>query len=90
MKYVRFYGNNGYCGCDYEEYVMFDDECPIEEIDDYSAQLAYENAESFEYIARGGWDSDWESEDEREFYYEDALSYCGWEYCTEKEFLKNQ
>ena len=85
MKYVRFYGGNGYCGCDYEEYVMFDDDCPEDEIENYSSQLAYENAENFEYVVTG-WNEDWESEDDRESYYDDVLSYCGWDYCSKKEF----
>lgn len=37
MKYVHFFGSNGYCGTDYDEYVMFDDDCPESEIDNYSA-----------------------------------------------------
>lgn len=88
MKYVRFYGGNGYCGCDYEDYVVFDDNCPEREIDDYSEQLAYENAENFEYVVTG-WNSDFETEDDRELYYEDALSYCGWDYCSKEEFEEN-
>ena len=32
MRYVRFYGSNGYCGTDYEEYVAY--------VDDYNATLA--------------------------------------------------
>ena len=89
MKYVRFSGGNGYCGCDYEEYVMFDDDCPEDEIENYSIELAYQNAESFEYVETG-WDSDFEDENDREMYYENALSYCGWDYCSEKEFNENK
>ena len=88
MKYVRFYGGNGYCGCDYEEYEKFEDEVTEEEIDEYSSEIGYENAETYEWVVRG-YDSDWESEEQAEWYYEDALSYCGWEYCTEEEFLEN-
>ena len=87
MKYVHFWGGNGYCGCEYEEYVMFSDEFPEEEIDDYSAELAYQNAEFFEYAATG-WYDDFETEDDREAYYEDALSYCGWNYCSKEEYIK--
>ncbi len=89
MKYVRFSGGNGYCGCDYEEYVMFDDDCPEDEIENYSIELAYQNAESFEYVETG-WDSDFEDENDREMYYENALSYCGWDYCSEEEFNENK
>lgn len=89
MKYVRFAGGNGYCGCDYEEYVMFDDDCPEDEIENYSIELAYQNAENFEYVETG-WDSDFENEYDREMYYENALSYCGWDYCSEEEFNENK
>jgi len=87
MKYVRFYGDNGYCGCDYEEYISFEDNITEEEIEAYSNDIAYQNAESYEYMLTGR--MNWENEDERESYYEDALSYCGWEYCTKEEFLEN-
>ena len=88
MIYVRFWGGNGYCGCDYEEYDKFEDDITEEELNDYSREMGYENAETYEYVVRG-YDSDWESEEECEEYYEDALDYCGWDYCTEEEFLKN-
>lgn len=89
MKYVRFYGGNGYCGCDYEEYVMFDDDCPEDEIENYSSQLAYENAETYEYVVTG-WNEDWESEEDRDWYYEDVMEYCGWDYCSQEEFEESQ
>lgn len=84
MKYVHFSGSNGYCGTDYDEYVMFDDDCPESEIENYSAELAYRCAEEFEYLAY------WNDEEDVEIYYENALSYCGWDYCTEEEYLKNK
>jgi hypothetical protein len=67
---------------------MFDDDCPESEIDDYSAELAYQCAEEFEYLETG-WDDDFENEDAREAYYENALSYCGWNYCSKEEYIKN-
>ena len=88
MKYVRFYGGNGYCGCDYEEYEKFEDDITEEELNDYSREMACENAETYEWVARG-YDSDWESEEESEEYYENALDDCGWDYCTEEDFLEN-
>jgi len=88
MKYVRFYGGNGYCGCDYEEYYQFSDDCPEEEIETCSMDLGYENAENYEYVVTG-YDEDFETEDDRQQYYEDALSYCGWDYCTKEEFEEN-
>lgn len=83
MKYVQFWGDNGYYCCDYEMYEKFEDEITEEEINAYSNELAYENAEIYEYI------SDWETEEELEEYYEYALSHSGWDYCTEEDFLEN-
>ena len=80
MKYVLFWGSNGYCGCDYEEYEKFEDDITEEEIEEYAIELAYQNAESYEYII------DYDDVDE---YYEEVPSYCGWDYCTEKDFLEN-
>ena len=88
MKYVRFYGGNGYCGCDYEEYHVFDDDMSESEIETYAIELGYENAENYEYVVTG-YDEDFETEDDRQQYYEDALSYCGWDYCTKEEFEEN-
>ena len=88
MKYVRFYGGNGYCGCDYEYYESFDDDTSENEIETYATELGYENAESYEYVVTG-WNEDFETEDDRQEYYEDALSYCGWDYCTKEEFEEN-
>lgn len=88
MRYVRFYGGNGYCGCDYEEYHAFGDDVTEEIIEAYSLDLAYENAETYEYVVIG-WNEDWEDENDRESYYEDALSYCGWDYCSQEEFNEN-
>ena len=88
MIYVHFQGRNGYSGCDYEEYQAFEDDMTSQEIDEISNELAYENAETYEYIDRG-WDNEWESEEDREFYYENAMSYCGWEYCSQEEFEEN-
>ena len=54
MKFIRFYGSNGYSGCDYTEYQIFDDDITEEELNEISAELAIAYAESFEYIAAGG------------------------------------
>ena len=79
MKYVHFFGSNGYCGTDYNEYECFENNVTEEEIEEYSTEFAYLNAESYEYMV---------SSDDVDEYYEDALSYCGWEYCSEEEYLK--
>lgn len=88
MKYVMFFGNNGYCGTDYEEYVAFEDGVSENEINDMSNEYAYENAETYEYMERG-WDSQWESEEDEEGYYDNAMTHCGWNYCSEEEYKEN-
>lgn len=86
MKYVRFWGGNGYCGCDWEEYEEFDDDIAEEELDCRADELATDWAESYEYVVTG-WDSDWEDEDDRNDYFEN-LDY-NWEYITEEEYNDN-
>lgn len=89
MIYVRFFGGNGYCGCDYEEYHAYDNDDVTEaELEQIAVDMAYENAEQYEYVVTG-WQEDWESEEDRESYYDDALSYCGWEYCSKGEYEDN-
>lgn len=88
MKYVRFYGNNGFCGTDYEEYVTFEDDVSENEIDEISNEYAYENAETYEYM-KDGWDPQGESEEDEEWYYENAIESCGWDYCSEEEYKEN-
>lgn len=89
MKYVHFWGSTGYAGTDYEEYVEFEDDALDGDIEGYSEELNYENAETYEYVARG-WAEDWESDEDREEYYETAAEYAGWEYVTKEEYNENQ
>ncbi len=89
MKYVHFSGSNGYCGTDYDEYVAFEDDCSENEICEYSDELAYQCAESYESTATD-WATGFETEDDREAYYEDAMSYCGWNYCSKEEYEENK
>ena len=86
MKYVKFFISNGYSGCDYEEVECFDDDITEEEIDNICGDMAYANAEEYEYQVRGGWDEEWEDEDDKALYYEDAYAYSSWSYITEEEY----
>lgn len=88
MKYVRFYGNNGYCGTDYEEYVAFEDDVSEKEIDNMSNEYAYENAEDYEYM-KDAWSPEYVSEEDEDWYYENAMESCGWNYCSEEEYREN-
>lgn len=46
-RYIKFSGDNGYCGSDYEEYQSFDKDTTDETINQFSEKLAYENAGNF-------------------------------------------
>lgn len=93
MKYVRFYGSNGYVGCDYEYYECFSDDENEDRISDISIEYAYENAESYFYtVCKHKEDLIEEEEaeyDEEAEYYAGALEYSGWEYITEEEYKEN-
>lgn len=90
MKYVRFYGTNGYNNCDYENFLSFEeDEYDEDDLNEMSIEYARENAETFEYVALGGWENEWESQQEEDEYYENALMYSGWEYITKEIYMEN-
>lgn len=86
MVYIKFHGGNGYCGCDYEEYMKFDDYNEAE-FNQISYDLACENAESFQYCATG-WEGDFETEEEREDYYNTALDEANWCEVSEEEYYE--
>lgn len=87
MVYIKFIGGNGYCGCDWEEYQAFED-FNEKKFDEILEELSYANAESYEYIATG-WGEDFETEDDREDYYDRALSEGNWFEVTEEEYEEN-
>lgn len=86
MRFIKFFGENGYCGCDFEQYEKYEDDMPDDVLDEIAADLVQENAESFEHAATG-WGNDFESEEDREFYYENASG--GWEEVAEEEYNEN-
>ncbi len=47
MKYVKFKGGNGYCGCDYEEYEKFPDTTTEKELENLAHEKGVDNAESY-------------------------------------------
>lgn len=59
-----------YCGTDMEYWVFADSEDDICKSD--CEEWAYENGQSFEYLAAGGWGEELESEEERDDYYADC------------------
>lgn len=88
MKYIKFYGGNGYCGCDFKQYKVYEDEEVNEDfLNDVAEELGMDNAQSFEYVETG-WDNDFESEEERDYYYENC--YWSWEEVTKEEYEENR
>ena len=55
-------------------------------IDEIAEEIRQDQAESFEYLGRGGWDEDWESEEAKDDYYADC--YAVWVEMTKEEFYK--
>lgn len=82
-RYIRFIGGNGYCGCDIDEVEVFPDDTTDKELDQCADDMAMENGESFEDVATG-WDRDFESEEEREDYYDGC--YCSWHEISEEDY----
>lgn len=87
MKYIRFFGSTGSYGTEYEYYDKYPDYYAENDIDSDSFDYAHDNAESYLYLYRGI-NKNWTEEEEKE-YYENALSYCGWEYCTKIDYERN-
>lgn len=81
-RYIIVTRHNGYCGCDSTEYYIFPEETTDSEIDEYIEEGMYDYSESYEYLVTG-WGEDWESEDDREEYYDN----CGfdWHEADEEE-----
>lgn len=86
MRFIHFTGGNGFCGCDIDDYEKFPDDTTDEELDQIAEEKAAENAETLEYVATG-WDGDFESEEERDAYYENAN--CSWTEITQEEYEDN-
>lgn len=82
-RYVKITGGNGYCGCDFEDYVKFDNDTTDEVINEWAADLARDNAESYE----GLFDFEEDNDEETEFYYENI--YWDWEEVSEEEYNEN-
>ena len=88
MRYFHLSGSNGYCGCDWDEYIAVTEE-ELESDPSYVAScadiFADEYAESYEYFATG-WNVGWECDEDREDYYNSISDYTNWEEITEEEY----
>lgn len=78
--FVRITYENGYCGC--EESVALEVE-NMEEAEAYATEGIVDYAESYEHVA-SGWNDDFESEEERDYYYENCIFRI--EEITEEEY----
>lgn len=81
MKYVRFSGGNGFAGCDYEEYCVYEDDTRDWEIESDAENLCIDNAEAYIHL-RFGFDT--YSDEDFQDYIDDC--YYDWEYVTENEY----
>lgn len=82
-RYIIVTRSDDYCGCDSEEYYIFPEGTLDNKIDDYIVEGMYDYAEQYEYIAIGNWDEDWDSEEDRDEYYNNCS--FDWHEATEEE-----
>lgn len=78
--FVRITYSNGYCGCDETEVLEVEN---MEEAETYANENTYQYGESYEHVATG-WDEDFESEEDRDYYYENCTYSI--EEITEEEY----
>lgn len=95
MRYIKFFGDAGYCGTDYEEYEVFDDTVRNKELDDISEDKIRDWGEGYEYLALQGFDEDdYDSEEDMEEakadLFQDFWENCtdGWIEVSEEEYLE--
>lgn len=84
MEFFKIEYDNGYCGCDQEEFIQATDEAEAEKT---ALEGLHDYAETYEHTAEG-YDSDdgWEDEDAESTYYEN-ISYSVTK-ITKEEYLE--
>ena len=87
IRYVRFWAETDYAGTDFEDYQAINEKMTEEDLNEIAEQFGQENAESYEYLATG-WEGEFESEEDREQYYENCT--CGWDYVSREEWEENE
>ena len=96
MRYIKFEGGTGFCGCDFTEFHVFEDSAKDSVLDDMAAEYARDNGESYLDIERfySIYREDFDSEEEyKDAYYqaeEDYFGdcYCDWTELTREEYLE--
>lgn len=76
MKYYKFTATTPYPGTDRVELIESEEGMSQGEITAMCEELAYENGETYAHLAAGGWEEDWESEEDEENYYADCVCTC--------------
>lgn len=85
-RYIKITAGTPYCGTEETFFQIFDDDTSDDFINEIAEEIRQDLAESFEYLGRGGWNEDWESEEERDNYYADC--YAVWEDFSKEKFYK--
>lgn len=83
MRYIRFFGDAGYAGTDYETYHVYDDNRTDEELDQISEELGHLNGEDYAYL-HTGWDEDFADEEDEDMYWQDVT--WNWEEVTKEAY----
>lgn len=83
MRYIRFFGDAGYAGTDYETYHVYDDNRTDEELDQISEEFGQLNGEEYTYL-HTGWDGDFTNEEDEDLYWQDVTN--NWEEVTKEEY----
>ncbi len=96
MRYIKFEGGTGFCGCDFVEFEVFEDSVKDFELDNLADEYAYDNGmcyiniETDYSIYRENFDSEEEYEEAydqaEEWYFEDC--YCYWTELSKEEYLE--
>ena len=97
MRYIKLIAGNGFCGCDLETYLKFEDGTSDEVIDHETWNIAEENSLEYEDLERdyGIYEEDYDSYDDYEValceaseeYYAEIT--CHWEEVSEEEYNEN-
>ena len=84
MRYIKFYGGNGYSGCDFEEVLEYPDKTCDVFLDLELEEMISENAESYEYLVTRWEEEDIDLEEIREDYSADCWG--NWQEISKEEY----
>ena len=96
MRYIKFEGGTGFCGCDFMKLEVFEDSVKDAVLDEIADEYARDNGESYLDIENDYsiYREDFESEEEYEdaycqadaWYWEDC--YCFWTELSREKYLE--